>query len=225
MKYRSCWLFRQTLHESMRDARFMELVYVQLLSWIKWGWWIPNIHLHASLFQEHKKRKEKALEDMERTWKLPKDRSWKRKEKKSRLPVMSTTVFVHTRPSAERDKNWPEVKAHSLNDDDDHHHLPSLMPLPLHSRTWRTAETTEHRGSLLSNSSLLFFIFHPPIPALQTLQGINGSLSKQLKVAVTRSSPERRLWESGCMTAQFWVFSEPACCGIFGQEQYLLNLI
>lgn len=109
MKYRSCWLFRQTLHESMRDARFMELVYVQLLSWIKWGWWIPNIHLHASLFQEHKKRKEKALEDMERTWKPPKDRSWKRKrkEKKSRLPVMSTSVRSHSSISrARQELTW-----------------------------------------------------------------------------------------------------------------------
>lgn len=138
---------------------------------------------------------------MERTWKLPKDRNWTRKEEPPARDEHHC-VGSHWSISRARRELTSEVRAHSLNDDDDdyhhhHHHHPSLMPLRLHSGTWRTAETTEHRCSLLSMSSLLFFIFHPPIPALQTLQGINGSLSKQLKVAVTRSSPERRLWESG----------------------------
>lgn len=66
--------------------------------------------------------------------------------------------------------------------------------------------------------------FSPPPPnSASQKQRFLGSLCQQLKAALTCSTAEQN--QAECVTGHFWVFSEPACCGVFGQEHYLLNLI
>lgn len=64
-----------------------------------------------------------------------------------------------------------------------------------------------------------------PFSASQTPQGVNGSLSNRFKVALTRSTPETWLGESGWMHDRtlLGVF-QTSYCGVFGQERYWIWL-
>lgn len=190
------------------------------------AFWSPLVSGQPTVWEPDKKKREKKPHTgMRRTWKLHRDRNWKRKQ--SRLhgcaPVCSSTR-CHEPGEARTDlglkKTFTAGTIRWLSSCEW-----SFSSLPTDASA-RVVLTDGRDDIVVLNPHWLVSIFHPPPPlnsASQKQQRLHGSLCKQLKVALTCSTAEQS--QAECVTEHFWVFSEPACCGVFGQEHYLLNLI
>lgn len=156
---------------------------------------------------------------MRRTWKLHRDRNWKRKQ--SRLHGMCTSVL----PRTGWGKNWPGPgRPFTAGTIPWSSSCEWSFSSPSTDASARVVLTDGRDHSLVLNPLWLLSIFHPPLPnSAPQKQRLLGSVCRQLKAALTCSTAEQS--QAECVTGHFWVFSEPACCGVFGQEHYLLNLI
>lgn len=151
---------------------------------------------------------------MRRTWKLHRDRNWKRKQR--RLHGMCTSVLLHPLPWTGEARTDLGLKT-----------IPSWNQMMV-VQLWLILFTDASARVVLTDSGL-----EPPLarlhpPSTPPPPSSNSAPQKQqqfvqLKGALTCSTAEQS--QAECVTEHFWVFSAPACCGVFGQEHYLLNLI